>query len=93
MVTASDTMSADAVRALTGDSLVDVARTLRDRGLSTLPVCDDAEVLVAMLTDRDLVVGPMAQGADPRRRTSGTWGSRRRSRFRPMPPPRTRSRS
>ena len=65
MVTASDTMSADAVRALTGDSLVDVARTLRDRGLSTLPVCDDAEVLVAMLTDRDLVVGPMAQGADP----------------------------
>ena len=53
------------MRARTGDTLVEVARTLRDRRLAQLPICDESETLVAVVTDRDLVVGAMADGADP----------------------------
>ena len=66
MVTTRETMSLGAVRASTADTLAEVARTLRDRRLAELPVCDESETLVAVLTYRDLVVGAMADGADPR---------------------------
>ena len=65
MVTTRETMSPGPARARTGDTLVEVARTLRDRRLGELPVCDEAETLVAVVTERDLVVGAMADGADP----------------------------
>ena len=65
MVTTRETMSPAAVSASTGDTLAEVARTLRDRRLAELPVCDEFETLVAVVTDRDLVVGAMADGADP----------------------------
>jgi CBS domain-containing protein len=65
MVTTRETMSRGAVRAGTGDTLVQVARTLRDRRLDRLPVCDRSDALVALVTERDLVVGAMADGADP----------------------------
>ena len=65
MVTTRATMALGPVCASTGDTLVEVARTLRDRRLGELPVCDEAETLVAVVTERDLVVGPMADGADP----------------------------
>jgi len=65
MVTTRETMALGPVCARTGDTLVEVARTLRDRRLGELPVCDEAETLVAVVTERDLVVGAMADGADP----------------------------
>ena len=65
MVTTRETMSLGAVRASTGDTLVEVARSLRDGRLTELPVCDEFETLVAVVTDRDLVIGAMADGADP----------------------------
>ena len=65
MVTTRETMSPGATRARTGDTLVEVARSLRDRRLAELPVCDESEALVAVVTERDLVVGAMADGADP----------------------------
>jgi len=65
MVTTRETMALGPVCARTDDTLVEVARTLRDRRLGELPVCDEAETLVAVVTERDLVVGAMADGADP----------------------------
>jgi len=65
MVTTRATMALGPVCARTGDTLVEVARPLRDRRLGELPVCAEAETLVAVVTERDLVVGAMADGADP----------------------------
>jgi CBS domain-containing protein len=65
MVTTRETMSPRAARARAGDTLVEVAQNLRDCRLSQLPICDESEALVAVVTDRDLVVGAMADGADP----------------------------
>jgi len=65
MVTTRETMSPRAARARAGDTLVEVAQTLRDCHLSQLPICDESGALVAVVTDRDLVVGAMADGADP----------------------------
>ena len=38
---------------------------MRDCRLPQLPICDESGALVAVVTDRDLVVGAMADGADP----------------------------
>ena len=65
MVTTRETMSLGPVSASTGDTLAEVARTLRDRRLAELPVCDEFATLVAVVTERDLVVGAMADGANP----------------------------
>ncbi len=65
MVTTRETMSPRAPRARAGDTLVEVAQTMRDCRLTQLPICDESEALVAVVTDRDLVVGAMAYGADP----------------------------
>lgn len=49
-------------------TLVDVARMLRDRDCGALPVIDEKNIgkeLVGIITDRDIVIRSVADGADP----------------------------
>jgi len=55
-------------------SLVDVARLMRDRDCGALPVVDADAIgnkLVGIVTDRDLVVRALADGADLSKLTAG----------------------
>ncbi len=46
-----------------GTPLAEAARTMRELGVGSLPVCD-GRVLVGMLTDRDIVTRATAEGRD-----------------------------
>lgn len=65
MLTAGDLMDPAPPRAHQRDSLVDVARTMRDASLTALPVCDGSERLQGIVTERMLVVRGLASGEDP----------------------------
>jgi CBS domain-containing protein len=65
MTTARELMSVDPVSIRDTDSLVVAARTMRDLECFSLPVCGEGRRLTGVLTDRDIVVGCVAQGADP----------------------------
>ena len=67
MTTAREIMTggAECARAGAGDTLVDVARKLRDLDVGALPVCGDDDRLRGMVTDRDIVVRCVADGGDP----------------------------
>ena len=47
------------------DTLVDVARKMRDLDVGALPICGDDDRLKGMITDRDIVVKAVADGTDP----------------------------
>jgi len=47
------------------DTLVDVARKMRDLDVGALPICGDDDRLKGMITDRDIVVKAVAEGKDP----------------------------
>jgi len=47
------------------DTLVDVARKMRDLDVGALPICGDDDRLKGMITDRDIVVKAVADGKDP----------------------------
>ncbi|MCD4527174.1 CBS domain-containing protein [Nocardioides sp. cx-173] len=65
MTTARDIMSGSADCARTSDTLVDAARKMRDLDVGALPICGDDDRLQGMITDRDIVVRCVADGADP----------------------------
>ena len=65
MTTAREIMTGGAECARAGDTLVDVARKLRDLDVGALPVCGDDDRLQGMVTDRDIVVRCVADGGDP----------------------------
>jgi CBS domain-containing protein len=54
-----------------GESALDAARRMQERGVGTLVVVDDAGRPVGMLTDRDLALRVVAAGADPRATSVG----------------------
>jgi len=58
-------MSGNAECASVNDSLVDAARKMRDLDVGALPICGDDNRLAGMITDRDIVVKCIADGADP----------------------------
>jgi CBS domain-containing protein len=61
-----DAMAETIRTASPGDAVVDAARAMRDEGAGFLPVVDDGR-LVGVVTDRDIVVRAIADGAgDPR---------------------------
>ena len=62
---ARDIMSTDVTCAHTGDTLADAARQMRDLGVGALPICGDDDRLEGVVTDRDIVVKCVAEGADP----------------------------
>ena len=58
-------MTGSAECARTTDTLVDVARKMRDLDVGALPICGDDDRLKGMITDRDIVVKAVADGKDP----------------------------
>ena len=65
MPTARDIMTKDAECAHPNDSLVDVARKMRDLAVGALPICGSDNKLQGMITDRDIVTNCVANGGDP----------------------------
>jgi CBS domain-containing protein len=65
MTTARDIMTGGAECASVNDTLVDAARKLRDLDVGALPICGENDRLQGMITDRDIVVKCIADGADP----------------------------
>jgi len=65
MTTARDIMSANVECAHTSDTLVDVARKMRDLAVGALPICGEDDRLQGVITDRDIVTNCVANGGDP----------------------------
>ena len=65
MTTARDIMSGSAECARTTDTLQDAARKMRDLDVGALPICGEDDRLAGMITDRDIAVRCVAEGADP----------------------------
>ncbi len=57
--------------ASSSDTLVDAAKKMRDLGVGALPICGEDERLAGILTDRDIVIGCIAEGGDPNTTTAG----------------------
>jgi CBS domain-containing protein len=60
----------------TTDAVVGAARLMRDEHVGSLPVVEDGR-LVGMITDRDIAMRIVAEGADPDSVTVGEVASRR----------------
>jgi CBS domain-containing protein len=58
-------MTAAAECARTDETLADAARKMRDLDVGALPICGDDDRLQGVVTDRDIVVRCVAEGADP----------------------------
>jgi CBS domain-containing protein len=65
MPTARDIMTKDVECAHPDDTLVDVARKMRDIAVGALPICGSDNKLQGMITDRDIVTNCVANGGDP----------------------------
>jgi CBS domain-containing protein len=65
MTTARDIMSSNAECAQITDTLVDAAKKMRDLDVGALPICGEDNRLKGMVSDRDIVVNCVADGADP----------------------------
>jgi CBS domain-containing protein len=65
MTTARDIMTEGAECARPTDTLVDVARKMRDLEVGALPICGEDDHLRGMITDRDIVTQCVASGSDP----------------------------
>ncbi|MFC4786484.1 CBS domain-containing protein [Nocardioides sp. MAHUQ-72] len=51
--------------ARTTETLVEAARKMRDLDVGALPICGEDDRLAGMLTDRDIVLRCVADGANP----------------------------
>jgi len=65
MTTAREIMTDAAECARTEETLADAARKMRDLDVGALPICGEDDRLKGVVTDRDLVVKCLAEGADP----------------------------
>jgi CBS domain-containing protein len=65
MTTARDIMTDEAECARANETLADAARKMRDLGVGALPICGEDDRLKGVVTDRDIVVRCVAEGADP----------------------------
>lgn len=68
--TISDVMTRDPVTVSTDTTLVDTARLMRDRDIGPVVVVE-ADRVKGVVTDRDIVVRAIADGADPRSVSTG----------------------
>jgi CBS domain-containing protein len=65
MTTAREIMT-DAVECARSDeTLADAAKKMRDLDVGALPICGEDDRLKGVVTDRDIVVRCVAEGADP----------------------------
>ncbi|MFD5776892.1 CBS domain-containing protein [Streptomyces fungicidicus] len=71
MTTAGDIMHRGAQWIPAHETLDRAAQLMRDLNVGALPISDENERLCGILTDRDIVVGCVAEGHDPARVTAG----------------------
>ncbi|MET9426978.1 MULTISPECIES: CBS domain-containing protein [unclassified Streptomyces] len=71
MTTAKDIMHPGARWLPHTETLDRAAQMMRDENVGALPIADENERLCGILTDRDIVVGCVAEGHDPARVTAG----------------------
>jgi CBS domain-containing protein len=71
MTKAADIMHPGAQWIPATEALERAAQLMRDLDVGALPISDNEERLCGILTDRDVVVGCVAQGRDPSRMTAG----------------------
>jgi len=72
MTVARDIMSPDPTCVNEEQNLVEAARIMRDLDVGSMPICSNDSKLMGMLTDRDIVVKCLAEGADPGSMTAGS---------------------
>lgn len=65
MTTAREIMTPGAECASIGDTLVEVARKMRDLDVGALPICGEDNRLKGVVSDRDIAVRCVAEGQDP----------------------------
>lgn len=75
MTTAREIMTEGVECAKLDDSLVSIAARMRDGDIGAMPICGDDERLVGMITDRDIVVQFIAEGADPSLLTAANFAT------------------
>ena len=63
--TARDIMTGGVECARVTDTLVDAAQKMRDLDVGALPICGEDDRFKGMITDRDIVLRCVAEGADP----------------------------
>jgi CBS domain-containing protein len=69
-----DLMTPEPIYCTPHSTLVDVARLMRDRDCGAIPVVTDRTIgreLVGIITDRDIVIRSVAEGAAPKTLTAG----------------------
>ena len=71
MTTASDIMHQGAEWISADDTIEHAAERMRELDVGALPISDENERMCGILTDRDIVVGCVAQGSDPSSTTVG----------------------
>ncbi|MDX3849548.1 CBS domain-containing protein [Streptomyces sp. AK02-01A] len=71
MTTAKDMMHPGAQWIPAHETLDRAAQLMRELDVGALPIADSDERLTGILTDRDIVVGCVAQGHDPSKITAG----------------------
>lgn len=65
MTTARDIMTGDPECVGENQTLADAAQMMRDLDVGALPICGEDNRLKGMITDRDIVIKCIADGADP----------------------------
>lgn len=65
MTTARDVMNRGAQTVPPTATLVDAAKLMKNLGIGSLPVQDESGAIAGMVTDRDIVISAVADGADP----------------------------
>lgn len=61
----SDVMTTDVMTCRPDDSLADSASMMKEMNVGIMPIVDDRDNLVGVLTDRDITVRAVAKGLDP----------------------------
>jgi len=59
-----EVMTANPTTVSDRDSIRDVARIMKDQDTGVVPVCDDGNKIIGLVTDRDIVVRLIADGKD-----------------------------
>lgn len=83
--TVQDVMTPDPITLPANASLIDASRKMRDAGIGDV-VLVDADRVLGIVTDRDIVVRGLAEGRDPRSTTLMDIGSRQLTTVSPEDP-------
>lgn len=72
MPTARDVMNRGASCIAAEETLFDAAKQMKDLGIGSLPIQSADGSLIGMVTDRDIVIKCIADGADPSQTSAGS---------------------